>query len=124
MRILKTVGEHVSKPFTHICNKSFESSVFLDKMKLAKAVPIFKSGEKNRYTNYRPVSLLPQFSKVLEKLFHKRLISYVEKYEILTDNQYGFRTKRSTDLALLVLMEDLVTTIDKKEIAIGIFIDF
>ena len=64
MRILKTVVKHVSKPFTHICNKSFESSVFPDKMKLAKVVPIFKSGEKNRYTNYRPVSLLQQFPKV------------------------------------------------------------
>ena len=79
MRILKTVVKHVSKPFTHICIKSFESSVFLDKMKLAKAAPIIESGEKNRFTNYRPVFLLSQFSKVLEKLFHKILISYIKK---------------------------------------------
>ena len=77
MHILKTVVKHVSKPFIHICNISFESSVFPNKMKLAKVVPTFKSGEKNRFTNYRPVSLLPQFSKVLEKLFLKRLISYI-----------------------------------------------
>ena len=118
MHILKTEVKHISKPFTHICNISYESSVFPDKMKLAKVVPIFKSGEKNRFTNYRPVSLLPQFFNVLEKLFHKRLISYIDKYDILTDNQYRFRTKRSTALALLGLMEDLVSTIDKKEITI------
>ena len=66
-RILRIV-KHVPKPFTHKCNKSFESSVFPDKMYLAKVVPIFKSGEKNRPTNYSPASLMPQFSKVLEEM--------------------------------------------------------
>ena len=77
-------------------------------MKVAKVVPIFKGGEKKLFTNYRPVSLLPQFSKVLEKLFHSRLSNFIDRYSILNDNQYGFRKNRSTSLALLELVEQQV----------------
>ena len=92
-------------------------------MKTAKVIPLFKSGEKSYFTNYRPVSLLPQFSKVLEKLFCSRFTKFIERNEILSDNQYGFRSKHSTSLALIDLVEELTNSIDNKSIAIGIFID-
>ena len=92
-------------------------------MKVAKVVPIFKGGEKKHFTNYRPVSLLPQFSKVLEKLFHSRLSNFIDRYSILNDNQYGFRKNRSTSLALLELVEKLTAGLDNKDITIGIFVD-
>ena len=71
----------------HICNLSLTSGCFPDKMKVAKVVPLFKSGEMNVFTNYRPVSLLPQFSKILEKIFNNKLDSFIEKYNILSGNQ-------------------------------------
>ena len=61
MSLIKKVITNIIKPFSHICNVSFQTGVFPSKMKIAKVVPLFKSGEKNVFTNYRPISLLPQF---------------------------------------------------------------
>ena len=73
MSLLKKVISKIVKPFAHICNVSFQTGVFPNKMKIAKVIPLYKSGEKNIFTNYRPISLLPQFSKILEKLYNNRL---------------------------------------------------
>ena len=62
-------------------------------MKIAKVLPLYKNGEKHLFTNYRPVSLLSQFSKILEKLFAFRLDKFIDKYQILNNSQYGFRSK-------------------------------
>lgn len=69
MIVVKRVIEAIIKPFTYICNLSFQTGRFPDRMKIAKVIPLYKSGNKHHFTNYRPVSSLPQFSKVLEKLF-------------------------------------------------------
>ena len=123
MSLVKNIICDVITPFTYICNLSFENSMFPDKMKVAKVVPLFKSGSQNHFTNYRPVSLLPQFSKVLEKLFDVRLQKFIDKYNVLHDSQYGFRSNRSTSLALMELIEEICTEIDNKNVTIGVFID-
>jgi hypothetical protein len=123
MDILKKTFSAVVKPFTYICNLSFKSGIFPDEMKTAKVVPIYKSEEKEYFTNYRPVSLLSQFSKILEKLFDNRLTQFIEKHQILSDVQYGFRKNRSTSLALVDWFENLTEAIDKKLVTIGVFID-
>ena len=123
MSLIKQIICQIIKPVTHICNLSFESGIFPDLMKVAKIVPIFKAGKNNVFTNYRPVSLLPQFSKILEKLFNSRLDTFLDKYSILSENQYGFRQKRSTALALMELVEDLTKSLDEGKHTIGVFID-
>ena len=100
MSLVKRVFESLVEPFVYICNLSFNTT-FPDNMKIAKVVPLYKSGSKNVFNNYRPVSLLPQFSKILEKLFNNRLVSFITKYDILSKNQYGFRSNRSTSMALV-----------------------
>ena len=92
-------------------------------MKIAKILPLFKSGNKSLYTNYRPVSLLPQFSKILERLYYNRLKHFVENNNIISDSQYGFRNNRSTSLALMDLIEQTTDNLDNKTETIGIFID-
>ena len=92
-------------------------------MKTAKVIPLFKSGDKKSFNNYRPVSLLSQFSKILEKLFDNRLQSFIDKHSILSDSQYGFRSSCSTSSALIELIEEISTSLDNKKIAIGVFID-
>ena len=92
-------------------------------MKIAKVIPLYKSGNKHHFTNYRPVSLLPQFSKILEKLFNNRLDNFIDKHKLLTDNQYGFRANRSTSMALLESVEEITNSMDKKQQSIGIFLD-
>ena len=83
-------------------------------MKIAKVIPLFKSGEKSVFTNYRPVSLLPQFSKLLEKLFCLRLDNFINKCNILCDSQYGFRSNRSTSLAIIDLIETYLVCLTKE----------
>lgn len=123
MSLIKEVINCVLEPFTYICNKSFLTGTFPDNMKIAKVIPIYKNGEKHIVSNYRPVSLLPQFSKILEKLFVDRLDAFVGKYELLNDHQYGFRSNRSTSLAVMEFVENTATAIDKKQYAVGVFID-
>ena len=83
MLMVKKIITQIVRPFVHICNVTFQTGVFPDKMKIAKVVPLFKSGEKNVFTNYRPISLLPQFSKILEKLYYERMDTFLNKHDIL-----------------------------------------
>jgi len=123
MYIVKSVISSVLTPLLHICNLSFTSGIFPDKMKTAKVLPFFKANEESVFSNYRPVSLLPQFSKILEKLFNNRLIDFIERNKLLFESQYGFRCKHSTAHAICELYEKISNAIDKGEIPIGIFID-
>ena len=107
----------------HICNLSFSKGIFPLQMKITKVIPIFKSGDKSQFNNYRPISVLSQFSKIFEKLFYERLKTYIDKHVLLSDNQYGFRSNRSTSLALLELVEKITKSIDDGKYTIGIFID-
>ena len=75
--VVKSVSNHIAEQLTHIFNLSFTSGVLPGKLKLAKVTPIFKSNDKISVNNYRPISLLPVFSKVLEKRMHKRLVSFL-----------------------------------------------
>ena len=74
--LLKECISFIVKPVCHIANSSFAMGIFPEHMKIAKVIPIFKSGKKDSFTNYSPVSLLPQFSKKLEKLFNNGWISF------------------------------------------------
>lgn len=123
MSLIKDIIYFVVKPFTYICNLSFQTGIFPQKMKIAKVIPIYKNGNKHSFTNYRPISLLSQFSKILETLFARRLDNFVEKYNLLTDNQYGFRSNRSTLMAVMALVEDIATAMDNSEYTVGVFID-
>ena len=76
-------------------------------MKTAKVIPLFKVGDKASFNNYRPVSLLSQFSKILEKLFDVRLQAFIDKHKLLSNSQYGFRSNCSTSLALMELIEEI-----------------
>ena len=105
MNIIKSVIKSISKLLVSICNLSLSSGIFLDDMKIARVIPLYKAGEKDLFTNYRPVLLLPQFSKILEKIYYSRLDKFVSKHDILSNSQYGFRQNMSTNLALLELVE-------------------
>lgn len=123
MIIIKKIIDTVVKPLTYVCNLSLQTGTFPNKMKIAKVMPLYKDGSKNIFTNYRPVSLLPQFSKILEKVFSKRLEKFIDKCGILNESQYGFREKRSTSMAILEAVEEIINSLDKKKITVGIFID-
>ena len=85
----------LAKPLTHIFNHSLSQGVFPDLLKLAKVNPILKKDDPHEISNYRPISLLPSISKVLEKIVHNRLHKFITKHKILNSNQYGFRKNYS-----------------------------
>ena len=88
MNIVKRVITTIIKPLTHVFNTSFKTGVFPDKLKIAKIIPIFMDGNKENSSNYRPISLLSQFSKILDKLL--KLSAFVDKYKVINPSPYGF----------------------------------
>lgn len=123
MSTVKECFPLITIPFLHICNRSLQTGVFPELLKTAKIVPLFKQGDKGKVSNYRPVSLLPQFSKILEKLYYRRLEEFIDKSGIISGSQYGFRKNSSTSLALIDFVDDITRAIDKHEFTVGIFVD-
>ena len=107
----------------NIFNLSFEQGVFPSSLKLSKVVPIHKKGDKSILSNYRPISILSVFSKLFEKLVHKRLISYLCHKRIIYNKQFGFRPGYSTYMALLDFCDKIANALENKEFVIGIFLD-
>ena len=94
-------------------------------IKIAKVIPIFKSGNKHIFDNYRPISLLPAFSKLLEKVVATNLLKYLISFDILYKHQYGFRPKHSTLHPIIHLLNQIAENNDKstKEPTLAVFID-
>ena len=123
IKLLKILDPCISPHLSLIINKSFEEGTFPDNLKIAMVIPIFKKGAAGNNSNYRPISLLPIFSKIFEKLMHKRLYSFLEMHETLFEMQFGFRTGHSTEHALVSLSEKIKCTLDSGNVGCGIFID-
>ena len=123
MKLIKEIKDYIIKPLIYICNLSLMSGEFPNKMKIAKVLPLFKANDVHNVTNYRPVSILPQLSKVLEKLYEKRLREFIARNNLLFDSQYGFRSKMSTSLALNELVDTILNALDNDKFCIGVFID-
>src|SRR5688572_17558090 len=121
--VLKQCSLEVSCVLANLFNQSLTQGVFPDPLKLAKLIPIFKTGDKLKISNYRPISILSPFSKLLEKIIYNRLITFVEQNNLLADTQYGFRKNLSTELALLDLTNQISKTLDDHKITVGIFLD-
>ena len=122
--IIKTVKDSIKIPLAHIDNLSFDAGMFPVELKIAKIVPIFKSGDECTFTNYRPVSVLPVFSKIMERLMYDRLISYMLKHNILFEYQFGFQKGKSTHMALITLVDRITEALDNGDYVVGVFLDF
>ena len=83
-------------------------------LKIARVVPLFKAGDKSSFSYYSPISVLPSFSKILEKLVYNRLMDYLNKHKILSDNLFGCRKQHSTEYALTLLFDKVSLAIDNK----------
>ena len=94
---MKSILDYIVKPLTHLINQCLHTGVFPDNMKLAKVIPIYKKGDPLEMSNYRPISLLPSISKVIERVVFNQLNMYLYKNKIINANQYGFRAGHSTE---------------------------
>jgi len=120
---LKKINTAICLPISIIINKSLELGTVPTSMKIAKVIPIYKAKAKNLFSNYRPISLLPNISKILEKIVHKRLYSFLEKNKVFYPNQFGFRPHHTTTDAVSALCNDTLRSFDKHETTIGVFLD-
>ena len=123
MNVIKEVLDLIVQPLTYITNLSLSSGIVPDQMKIARVVPLFKTGDLSQFTNYRPVSVLPAFSKCLEGTVYNRLINFLNKFNTLSNNQYGFRKNHSTAYALIQLYDKLSDATDQGKVTLCLFID-
>ena len=114
----------LAEPLAFLINLSLSTGMFPNEWKVARVVPVYKNGATDRLENYRPISALPVVSKIIEKIIHRRLIEYLEQSNLLTNRQFGFRRKRSTELAATMLIDDIRRSVDSKKLVGCVFIDF
>ena len=119
----KLIKQLIAIPIYIIINKSLSSGTIPTSMKTAKVIPLFKSKDKTSLGNYRPISLLPAFSKILEKCVYHRLYSFCTSYDILNPNQYGFRSGHSTIHAVTKLTADILASFDNNKDSLAVFLD-
>ena len=122
-KVVKQTYRSFITPLTHIINLSLTHGIFPDQLKTARVVPIFKAGDSSLVSNYRPVSILSIFSKIFERLVYNRIIKFMNHYNLFYKLQFGFRQKYSTSLALMFLVDKLVTEFNDGNNILGLFID-
>ena len=122
--MIKHIKESITTTLVHICNRSFETGIFPSELKIANVVPIYKSGDEMVFSNYRSVSVLPVFSKLLERLVYNRLISHINDNKLLYEYQFGFQKGKSTYLAIMMLVDKITEALDQGECVVGVFLDF
>ena len=122
-KILKLLKDLLSKPLEILFNCSFSQGVVPDSFKIARVIPVFKKGSETSTNNYRPISLLSVFNRILEKIMYTRLINYINKHCILFSKQFGFRTGHSTEHAILCILDKIQSAIESGLFSCGIFLD-
>ena len=111
-KIIKSTYNIYTDTLVHIINLALSLGVFPDSMKVAKVIPLFKAGQKTLIQNYRPVSILPFFSKLFEKVIYYRLYNFFDVHNLLNNFQFGFRKQHSTTDALVYLIDKILKSFD------------
>ena len=121
--LIKTLRQELTDPVTLIANQMLSTAIFPCSLKTAKVKPLHKKGDKQIMNNYRPISLLPSISKILEKVILQQLSQHFTTHQLLFDNQYGFRKNRSTEHALIELTDRILSNMDNNITPTAIFLD-
>lgn len=117
-------SKYISEPLSVIINNMFVQSTFPDKLKISKVIPVYKKGDEHNVHSYRPIALLPAFSKIFEKAINSRLLSFIKKYNILPACQFGFLPNKSTELAAYNFLTTLLDNLDSGQKALALYYDF
>ena len=122
-KLLKNIKESLLLPLKIIVNKSLEEGIFPESMKLANVKPLFKSGHRNLSTNYRPISLLPVLSKIIEKVMYARTYNFLQETQQIYQSQYGFRKRHSCENAVQELLSSVLKGKENRKYTAAIFLD-
>lgn len=123
-RLLKLAAPYIANEVTFICNHSINNSVFPNKWKEAKVTPLHKNGPLEEVNNFRPISILPVMSKVLEKHVHDSLSEFLQEFNLLHKTQSGFRSKHSCETALVNMIDSWLAGIDSGKMIGVVLVDF
>ncbi|XP_039300576.1 uncharacterized protein LOC120355896, partial [Nilaparvata lugens] len=121
--VLKKIIEHILSPLTYCINRCLRDGVFPEALKVSRVVPVYKKGSKVDPGSYRPISLVPCFSKVIETIIHRQLYRYLIRHNIISNVQYGFVKGRSTTGAMDALIKGILKSFENKEFAQATFCD-
>ena len=123
VRVLKRVAVHVAEHLSGFINKFMELGTFPKSLKIGKISPIHKKGDVQLLDNYRPISVLPIFGKIFEKILYNRLYSFFTSKSVIYKKQFGFRKKHSTGHAINYSINKIIDELQTRNHVIGIFID-
>ena len=123
-KTVRFIVPYISLPLVKIINLSMEEGVFPDELKIARVIHLYKSNDPMIFSHYRPVSVLPLFSKLFEKIMYDRLIAFLDKWSILYQYQFGLRNNHSTYMALIFLMDKIISALNDGDYVLGLFLDF
>ena len=121
--VLKDAAVVLSSPLARIINLSFETGVFPTDWISSRLTPVHKSGARDSINNYRPISVIPAISKIIERVVHRQLSSYLESNNLLSDCQFGFRKNRSTELAEALFTDNVKKKVNEGKLVGAVFID-
>ena len=122
-KIIKHISMIFAMPLSHTINCSLISGILPSKLKIAKIIPILKNVHLKDMYNYRPISILPCFSKILKRIIANRLLSFLLRYNIHYDHQLGFIPGKNTTHAMLSLVDYLINSFEDNKLTCGIFLD-
>ena len=121
--VVKKCFSSLCEPMKYMFNLSIEKGIFPDDLKIAKVTPIYKADDKSNLSNYRPISVLSCFSKILERIMYNRLYQYLTENKILYPKQFGFQTGHSTEHAIVQLVDQILESFEYNKYTLGVFID-
>jgi hypothetical protein len=121
--ILKVSAPFIVYPLTYILNRIIDNGIYPNILTNAKVSPIFKSGEKCLPTSYRPISVLPVISKLIERHISRHMYQYLAKYNLLHDAQSGFRSNHSCQTALINIIDKWIEEMNNGNVNVVILLD-
>ena len=123
IRFIKMTSETTVPIITHIINLTIQTGTIPDDWKEATITPIYKDGDKNSPANYRPISILPAISKIMERVIHSQLHGHLNEHHLLSEAQFGFRKNHSTVTCILKLLDDIYYNMELGKMTGVVFLD-
>ena len=122
-KLLKAISYEIERPLAHIFSLSLSTGIFPEKLKSTRVIPIHKSGDTTNCDNYRPISLVNAFSKILEKIVSTKLTNHLQQNNLIYEHQYGFLKGKSTEHALIHITNKIGQALNENKYCVGIFLD-
>lgn len=123
VKLIKSMHLYIIKPLLHIINLTIKTGLIPHQWKESSVTPVHKSGDYKNLNNYRPISVINNFAKIFEKFLKNRLVEFFDRYDAITDRQFGFKKNISTEHAVLDLIKEIVLNLDKSKKCMAVFLD-